>query len=154
MSTVRFLACSHQPSRLKQVLQKAAVHVNFSELFRKVQTHKSVAAPRTLLPILKTQLPYFITYAEPLKAPINPDYIIIISSLTDRLIYSATVIFIWYVTTRRTLGKTARKLISSFYWNSFSSWVLIHRHKTLSTQSSYGVIPFWNVPLKSPLFPP
>lgn len=69
--------------------------MNFNELFIKVQTHKSVASLPELLPILKTQLPYFITYAEPLKAPINPDYIIIIiSSLTDRLIYSATVIFI------------------------------------------------------------
>lgn len=94
---------------LKQVLLKAAVHVNFNELFIKVQTHKSVASLPELLPILKTQLPYFITYAEPLKAPINPDYIIIISSLTDRLIYSATVIFIWYVTTRCTLGKNSLK---------------------------------------------
>lgn len=68
--------------------------MNFNELFIKVQTHKSVASLPELLPTLKTQLPYFITYAEPLKAPINPDYIIIISSLTDRLIYSATVIFI------------------------------------------------------------
>lgn len=59
----------------------------------------SAASLHTLLPILKTQLPYFITYVEAVKAPINHDYIIIISSLTDRLIYSATLIFIRYVTT-------------------------------------------------------
>lgn len=50
-----------------------------------------------LIPILKIQLPYFITHDKPLKALINHECIII-SALTSSLIYS-TANLIWYVVT-------------------------------------------------------
>lgn len=74
------------------------------------------------------------------ESPINHDCIIIISSPTDGLMYSATVIFIGYVTQLRALKNSLKKknTASDVYWNSFSSPCLrlIHRHhKTHSAQS-------------------
>ena len=78
------------------LFNKPAVHMNFNHLFLKPQINQERGIshrPPTLVPILKIQLPYFITYDKPLKALINHDCIII-SALTSSLIYSTAVNFI------------------------------------------------------------
>lgn len=110
-------------------LNEPAVHMNFNDLFIKLQilqeylanspnstthararTHAKQMQPRVVA-ILKIQLPYFITYDRSLKALINRDCIII-SAPTSSLIYSTAVNFIRRVTTHRVAFLMALKTAS------------------------------------------